>query len=572
MRSLSRVLLILLVPGLLSISCSKKREDLPVAKIGDRVITVDTFEKTYAAIDPKYLSEDKGIEGRKELLNTMINKDVMAIKADELGYDKDPFVVQSMEGFKKVGLQAAYLKLRVADKVQITEKDIKEGYEKYRTTLQVKKILVDTKKTADEVYALLKQGTDFETVCRQYSVDTDAAMGGRVVNAVWGQFEPVFQDALFSTPVGGFTQPLVVRSGYVITKVIESNQPKKKPYEETKDELEKLLRRLEEIRLENKLSDEIRAKHNFQWYEDNIGIVFDALPPDRVLTDPPDRATEVYPLLKLDEKDLDKPLVSYDNKSITVRDFSDLYDKSSFFTRPRREQRYGDIRNFLMNRVMNDLVVIEMKESRIEEEPTVIAAMDKKREQFMVDKLYQDLIDRQTEVAPEEITAYYNDNLEKFRRPEERRFGLILTGDRQSAIGAYERVKKGEPFDTVSAQQSVPNLAPEERNGDEFLSKGQKPEMDEVGFALQNVGDVSEPFETSRGWAVLKLKERRPERIVAMEDATSEISAAVKALKNEERLNSLLEKWRSEIKVEIYEDNLKKANLQERPAKKTGRA
>jgi parvulin-like peptidyl-prolyl isomerase len=456
----------------------------------------------------------------------------------------------------------------VADKINITEKDLKEAYEKYQTTLQVKQILVDRKPTAEEAYALLEQGTDFESVCRQYSVDPDAQMGGRLVNAVWGSFEPDFQDALFGTAVGSYSQPLETRNGWVIIKVVESNQPKRRPYEDVKEDLRKLLQRYQEIRLTNKMSDDVRAKHNFQWHEENIGIAFDALPPDIPLTSPPDRKAEVYPLLRFDERDLDKPLVSYDNKSITIRDFSDLYDRASFFTRPRVENRYGDVRKFLMDYVMNELVVIEMKESKIEEEPSVVLALDKKREQFMVDKLYQDLIDKQTVVDPAEIETYYNDNLERFRRQEERRFAMILTGDNRTALEAYQKVKRGEPFDTVAARYSIPELSVGERRGDTFLTKGQRADLDEAGFALSGVGDVSEPFETPRGWAVLKLVERRPERIVAMSDAIEEISRAIRVLKNEERLNSLLEKWRSEIKVEIYEKNLEKADIQPRPEKK----
>jgi len=567
MRGSRNVLAVVLLGLLLALSCSKNREDLPVAKVGDRVIILSTFEKTYFAVDPKFLPDDKEIEGLKEFLNTMISKDVMAIKAVELGYRKDPFVVQGMEAFKKVSLPAAYLKLRVADKINITEADIKKAYEKYQTNLEIKQILTDTRAQADEAYELLKQGTDFESVCQQYSKDPDASSGGQVANALWGTFEPNFQDAVFNTPVGGFTPPLETRFGWVIVKVLDSRQPKRRPYEDAKPDLDKLVQRLEEIRLTNNVTDEIRARHHFQWYEDNIGIAYDALPPDRPLTSPPDRNSEVYPLLQFDSRDLDKPLVSYDQKSITIRDFSDLYDKASFFTRPRREFRHGDTKKFLIEIVMNELVVIELKESRIEEDPQVVAALDKKREQFMVDKLYQDLVDRQTEVMPEETAEYYNNNREMFRRPEERRFAMILAGSLDAATEAYKKVKAGEPFDTVSAAYSIPDITREERLGSRAVVNGQNAEFDQVGFALERVGDMSEPFETSRGWMVLKLVERRPERIIELEDAMEDIRGAVKTLKNEERLNSLLEKWRSEIKIEIYEDNLKKANVKERPHK-----
>jgi len=558
---------VLLMSMVLLVSCSKDRDELPVAKVADRVITLSTFEKTYWAVDEKFLPEDKGIEGMKEFLNTMINRDVMAIKADELGYDKDSFVVQGMEAFKKVSLQAGYMKLRVADKINVTEKDLKAGYKLYKTNLQIKQILVDTRDEADELYAMLKDGHDFESVCKQYSKGPEAQSGGKVVNALWGTFEPNFQDELFSTPVGSFTKPIESAYGYFIVKVLEKNQPKRKPYEEVKPTLEQLIRRHQEIRLTNEMSDQVRAKHNYEYYESNIRIVFDALPIDRPLTSPPDRSQEVYPLLDFETRDLDKPLVSYDNKTITVRDFSDLYDRSSFFNRPRREYRFGGAKKFVVDIVMNEIVPIEMKESRIEEEPMVALALQKKKEQFMVDRLFQDLIDKQTTVPPGELRDYYDDNLEQFRRAEERRLGIVLVGGRDLALEAHAKIVAGENFERVSGEYSLEELSREERSGTRFVRAGQNPDFDEPGFALANVGDVSEPFETSRGWMIVKLFERRPERILPFDEARSDISSALKTIKNEERLNSLLEKWRAEIDIEIFEDNLKKADIEERPKK-----
>jgi parvulin-like peptidyl-prolyl isomerase len=216
---------------------------------------------------------------------------------------------------------------------------------------------------------------------------------------------------------------------------------------------------------------------------------------------------------------------------------------------------------------MNELVEIEMKESNIEEEPEVADMLRRKREQFMVDKLFQDLVDKQTEVAPQELDAYYQDNLEQFRRPEQRRLGMILTNDRSTATEAYNKVKAGERFERVSAEVSVDDLTREQRSGTDFVSKGQNPDYDEVAFGIENVGDVTEPFQTSRGWMVLKLFERRPESILPMSEARDDISRALKQVKNEERLNSLLEKWRAEVEIKVHEKNLLKANIKDRPKK-----
>ena len=124
-------------------SCSKNKEKIILAEVKDRKITLAKFEKAYSRVSQDYIPQTPGLEGLEEFLITMLNKEIMAYKADELGYDKDPTVVESMDSFMKIGLQVGYLKLRVGDKVEVTEDDVKFHYDNFKTTLSIKQILVD---------------------------------------------------------------------------------------------------------------------------------------------------------------------------------------------------------------------------------------------------------------------------------------------------------------------------------------------------------------------------------------------------------------------------------------------
>jgi parvulin-like peptidyl-prolyl isomerase len=551
--------LLVLVVVVGAVSCSKNDTSAPVAKINDRVITREQFEKAFTIVDEKYLPENKDLDGMREFLQTLIDKEIMALKADELGYDKDNFVVQGMEAFKKVGLQAGYIKVKVADRINVTEKDLKEAYPFFGVNRRVKQILVDTREEADHVYDILQEGHDFESVCKEYSKGPDAEKGGEVVNALWGTFPPEFQDELFTTKVGDVTHPILSQYGYFLIKVIAETKPNPKPLDEVRSDLEQILKQQQQIKYSFEMSNALREKHGFQFYEDNVGIAFEALPPDRALTNPPDRSTEIYPLLKFTAADLDKPLVEYKNKYITIKDFSDLYDRASFFQRPRRQYRYGDIKKFIVDLVMNELIEEELQTSGIENNPQVKRMLDRKREQLMVDKLYQDLVNDQTQVPYNEVKNYYQDNLEQFRRPEERRFGVVLTGDRASAKEACDMLRSGEGFSAVRATYSIEDE--QVYGGDEgkFFTKGETADIDDQGFVLTVCG-VSDPFETGRGWMVLKCLEKRPERIISINEAQAQITNYLKTIKNEERLNELLAKWREEYTVEIYDNNLKKVD------------
>ena len=573
MRFRTRELIGIMGIGLILVAaCSKNPSEEVVARVKDRTITLEEFESAINSVSDEYLPSTMELSGLLEFLDTMIDRELLALKADELGYDKDPKVVEGMETFRAMGLQAGYMKVKIADKMDLTEKDIQRVYKHFGLKYRVKQILTDTEAEAWEVYALLKDGHDFESVCRQYSRGPDAAQGGKVVGVVYGQFPPHFQDAVFGTKVGGITEPIINQYGYFVIKVIDKTQPPLKPLEEVRTDVQRIALMEKQLRLTFDISKDIRERHDFQYYDDNLKIVFDALPPDIPLLEAPPRSTEIYPLLDLEPQDLDKPVASYRDKVITIRDFSDLYDRAQFTMRPRREYRLGQIKKFILDVAMNDLIELELEESDVQSEPEVAKMFQRKREELMVNRLYFDLIDSQTQVPWGDIEQYYNEHREQFYSDEQRMFDIILTGDRESAEEARALVVSGQPFERVAANYARPEDIEKTGIDQRFVTKDFMPEIATYGFALRDVGDVSEPFEIPQGWAVVKLLDRQPAGYTPIQQAQHTINHNLKQLKNDEKLEQLLAKWREEVVIEVNEDVLKNAVVSRQPGRSSGAA
>ncbi|MGD8413499.1 MAG: peptidyl-prolyl cis-trans isomerase [Candidatus Latescibacterota bacterium] len=546
------------------ISCSS-REDTVLAEFKDKKITVADYEKAYSVVMPKYLPKATGIEGHKEFLNTMLNKAIMAYKADELGYDKDPAVVEGMEAFKAMALQVALIKFSIDDLNEVTEEQIREHYRNKGSKVQIKQILVDTPDEAEEVYQLLVDGADFESVCKQYSVAPDAEMGGEIHDVTYGNYAPDMQDKIFSQPIGGITRPIWTQYGFFIMKIVDRTEPRKnQEFDEVRDDLEQEVKAMNELRLKSVVNNNIMEKAGLTWYWENLGIAFRALPPDRPITNAPDRRDEVYPLLYFESQDLDKPLATYKDKVITIRDFSDYYDQTSFFERPRREARLAGIKLFLGHFILKELIAEEVTESNIENRKEVKAAIDGKREELMVSRLYDDMVNSQTTVTKDMISDYYIEHRDMFHKPEERRFGVIVTKDLESAEEAYKKVHEGERFYKVATEYSIDKETLDNLAETDMLKKGQQPALDEVGFNLKEVGAVSRPFQTPKGWVILKLKEKSDATDLSLDRARDSISRAVKQRENEIRLNDLLEKWKAEYGLVIHEDKLDKIQVEPR--------
>jgi parvulin-like peptidyl-prolyl isomerase len=546
--------------------CSK-RENAKLAEFKDHAITVQEFEKAYTKVDVAYLPKATGEEGLKEFLTTMLNKEVMAAKADELGYDKDPSVAQAMESFRKMSLPIAYLKREVADNLTVTDEEVRRHYDNKGASVSLKQILTDTEEEATAAYDALQGGLDFESACRQYSKTEDAASGGIVLNATYGSLVPDIQQKMFATAVGEYTEPILTAYGWVIIKVVSRTEGRHpQPFETVKDQMRTEIKQSKEAVELNKFTDKLRDDYGVVWNYDNLMLVFNALPPDRPFEEAPARDQEVYPLLYFDAIDLDKPLVNYQGKSIAIKDFSDIYDQASFYERPRRDFRLGGIRGFLTPPIMNEISADVVRKSDIEKDPEVADVLRAKKEEFMINALYEDMVNQKTVVTQEQQQAYYNDNHEMFRTPEKRQFGVILAGDMETAQKARQELRSGKPLATVANAYSIDEETVANGGVTNFVTNGENAEIDAVGFGLKRVGDISEPFQTSRGWMVLRLVELQEAKFFSYDEALPGIEGRLKNEANDKKLKELLDKWKEEFGVVIHDDNLKKVHVTERSA------
>ncbi len=94
-----------------------------------------------------------------------------------------------------------------------------EAPQKVYRTVRAKHILVKTKEEADEIKKLLDNGADFDTLAKQYSLCPSKEKGGDLGYFNRGQMVPEFENAAFSTPIGGISEPVQTRFGWHIIKV-----------------------------------------------------------------------------------------------------------------------------------------------------------------------------------------------------------------------------------------------------------------------------------------------------------------------------------------------------------------
>lgn len=177
------------------------------------------------------------------------------------------------------------------------------------------------------------------------------------------------------------------------------------------------------------------------------------------------------------------------------------------------------------------------------------------------------------DVTDAEAEAFYKENPDQFKQPEQVRASHILVKveegandqavkeKRDAASKILDRVKKGEEFGKLAAELSE-DPGSKERNGDLdfFVREQMVPQFSDAAFKLKK-GEVSpELVRSDFGFHIIKVTDRKDASDVTFADAKPQLVTFLQGRKKQAEIGKILRGLRESAKVTI--------NLPEAPAPK----
>jgi len=175
---------------------------------------------------------------------------------------------------------------------------------------------------------------------------------------------------------------------------------------------------------------------------------------------------------------------------------------------------------------------------------------------------YLDKVSKGVAVSDAEVHAYYTENPDRFRLPEQVRARHILLklkpgaevgvkqATREKLAGILAQARNGGDFAALASQYSEDTSAAQ---GGElgFFARGLmiKP-FEEAAFGLQP-GEISEPVETPFGLHLIKVEERQPAQTVPETQVREQIRAYLLEVKQQKAVDNEIRTLRSSAQIEI---------------------
>ena len=256
-----------------------KKEGKVLAEVNSGSITTVDFDRELKNL-PEYLKAMADTpQGRKEMLDTMVIRELILQQASKDGLDKGAEIEEKLQDLKKRLIVESFLKKKVEVESKVSDEDMKKFYEqnkdKFKSGEQIKAshILVKTEKEAKDIAVQLKAGGNFEELAKKNSVDSSSAKGGDLGWFGKGSMVPAFEKAALALKEGQISDVVKSDFGFHIIKLTGKRPAGIRPFEEVKEQIKGAIMPTKQQEIFQKIKEELKKTAKITIKEDVLNSV-----------------------------------------------------------------------------------------------------------------------------------------------------------------------------------------------------------------------------------------------------------------------------------------------------------
>jgi len=242
-----------------------------LATVNGHEITAQDFKTKWSELPEFIQTVYSGKDGKKELLNELVNRELLLQEALRREIDQKPVFADQVENFRERLLLDAILKVEVENRITISEEELSTYFKTHKDKLppieevHAQHILVKTEGEARDLLKKLARGESFARLAKAYSKDPGTKdQGGNLGLIRKGQTLPGFEAALFNLKPGQTSGVVKTPLGHHIIRVQDRRMVKPLRLQDARDEVRLEVLKEKERKHFDELVSSLRAKSSIQ--------------------------------------------------------------------------------------------------------------------------------------------------------------------------------------------------------------------------------------------------------------------------------------------------------------------
>ena len=439
----AKSVLVLALGAVLS-GCGEDAHGPVLAEVGETRIHTAQLRRFEERLVESLRSKEAGIEGRRQHLQALIDKEILIQEAAARGWDRDPDLRRKLEREWTERLVNEFLAREVDAKIALEEQEIHDHYVKTGRNRAVKaaKIVVESREEAEEIVRLLEGGADFGELARQRSIHRPTAeQDGRYAgSATKDQMPlPVMQEKVFPLKKGQITEPIPLPGGTygVFQVVVEVPVPLERVRSLVEAELHREKAGLRSMELGRELLEVLDLRPR----EDGIEFLAARLESEGHTFSEVERGTVLY---------------EFDGGTVTVGEFVDAARENYWeFSGDVQEQVRRFAESVLVPRA---LAMQAAHKAGIDREREMVAWRQARAEERLL-AVIRKKVTGDVQVNDAEARRFYAQNPRYFIPKEALTLDEILVATREDAVALRDRIERGEDLRVLAQQHTLRRMA-----------------------------------------------------------------------------------------------------------------
>ena len=428
---------------LVLMGCAKDVEELenPVlAEVGDRRITASQLIAFEQRLPDELKTKKSGLDGYRDYLQTIIDKEIFLQEAVKRGLDEAPEVAQKLRKEKAERVLRLLFEREFLSKVRVDEQELRAAYEAADKEREVKLrlIIVATQAEAEEIRQSLADGEDFTALALSRSLhQSTAPQGGELDGYLTAKRIPIYlQEYINALAVGEYSEPISLPNGqFGIYQVMHARPVS---FATASNELEAKLREEKTTELLEAFLAQLRADIDFQANAETLHQLQQWVAAGRREYTEAERAMVLF---------------EFRGGSGTVGDFWDYAEELKMgFSGDIAESVRWFAEDVLLPRTLFLHVAYERG---IDREEQIGRWYQRRQDALLLLALRQTAVKDRVEIEPETVRKLYDERPELFTAPEEVTLQEIMVQTQEEAIEIKERIGAGEDMGALADEYTL---------------------------------------------------------------------------------------------------------------------